>query len=430
MVFKRRAARLLILAPWLALMVMVPFFPAAAMAAALRGTAIWWEVLFPALFPFFVVTEILLGVGIVHFIGTLLDPLMRPLFRVPGYGGFVMAMGFASGYPIGARLTAELRKQKLVNRTEGERLVAFTTSSDPIFLIGAVSVGFFHDPSLAVVLACAHYGGSVLVGLIMRYYGADKPAGTGEKESDERTPDPSSVAGLPALNRRAGPLWQRALRAMHEARLADERSLSELLAEAVKSGLKLVMMVGALVVFLSVVLELLGIAGMLSLLEAGATALLARLALPGEMATAFINGLFEVTLGARAAGAEGSVHGLVHRTAMAGFVLSWAGLSVHAQIVSLLAETDLSYRPFVRARLLHGILTFVLVYALWSPLSGLRHLATAHVPAASFGTPDLFPLGPLLCLLLFISVLVFLPLLRLALLLSSGFLSIMMRRTK
>ncbi len=39
----------------------------------------------------------ILSFGIVHFFGTLLDPLMRPLFRVPGIGGFVMAMGFASG---------------------------------------------------------------------------------------------------------------------------------------------------------------------------------------------------------------------------------------------------------------------------------------------------------------------------------------------
>src|SRR5690606_36811052 len=87
-------------------MILIALFPDVSLQAALTGISIWWEVLFPSLFPFFVVSELMLGFGIVHFFGTLLDPMMRPLFRLPGPGGFVMALGFASGYPIGARLTA------------------------------------------------------------------------------------------------------------------------------------------------------------------------------------------------------------------------------------------------------------------------------------------------------------------------------------
>ncbi|MGG2201756.1 nucleoside recognition domain-containing protein [Paenibacillus validus] len=104
---------------------MMLIFPEPSFRASIKGIAIWWDVLFPALFPFFVISEMMLGIGIVHFFGTLLDPMMRPLFRVPGIGGFVMAMGFASGYPIGARLTSQLWDQRIVTREEGERLVAF-----------------------------------------------------------------------------------------------------------------------------------------------------------------------------------------------------------------------------------------------------------------------------------------------------------------
>ncbi|HZG78263.1 MAG TPA: nucleoside recognition domain-containing protein, partial [Paenibacillus sp.] len=72
---------------------LVLLFPRESVDAGLTGVAIWWDVLFPSLFPFFVVSELMLGFGIVHFFGTLLDPMMRPLFRLPGPGGFVMAMG-------------------------------------------------------------------------------------------------------------------------------------------------------------------------------------------------------------------------------------------------------------------------------------------------------------------------------------------------
>ena len=83
--------------------------PQAALQASIRGLNIWWEVVFPSLLPFFIIAELLISIGVVKFIGVILEPLMRPLFRVPGIGGFVWAMGMASGFA-GAKLSARLRK--------------------------------------------------------------------------------------------------------------------------------------------------------------------------------------------------------------------------------------------------------------------------------------------------------------------------------
>jgi nucleoside recognition membrane protein YjiH len=64
-------------------------YPEQAFQSSLRGLHIWWEVVFPALLPFFIVAEVMMSFGVVHFIGILLEPLMRPIFRVPGVGAFV-----------------------------------------------------------------------------------------------------------------------------------------------------------------------------------------------------------------------------------------------------------------------------------------------------------------------------------------------------
>jgi nucleoside recognition membrane protein YjiH len=75
-------------------------YPKEAFDSALIGLNLWWNVVFPGLLPFFILSEILMGLGVVHFIGVLLEPLMRPLFNVPGVGAFAMSMGLASGYPM------------------------------------------------------------------------------------------------------------------------------------------------------------------------------------------------------------------------------------------------------------------------------------------------------------------------------------------
>lgn len=64
-------------------------FPEDAFAASIKGLDVWWNIVFPALLPFFIGAELLMGLGVVHFMGVLLKPLMRPIFNVPGEGSFV-----------------------------------------------------------------------------------------------------------------------------------------------------------------------------------------------------------------------------------------------------------------------------------------------------------------------------------------------------
>ncbi|WP_080834128.1 nucleoside recognition domain-containing protein [Cohnella massiliensis] len=345
-----------LLALWIGGMALT--MPGEALQASLRGLAVWWEVLFPALFPFFVLSELLLGFGVVHLTGTLLDPLMRPLFRIPGVGGFVVAMGFASGYPVGARLTSRLMEQRLVNREEGERLVAMTTSSDPIFLIGAVCIGFFGRADIAPVMAAAHYGGAMLLGLALRGRGRTAEAGKPE----------ASGASSPVLPEDGGRM-RRALAAMHHARLADGRPFGVMLQDALESSIRLMIVVGGLVVFFSVALELLLHSGILSALRSGLGAVLGAIGLVPGLAEAVVQGSFEVTLGSRAAAEAAKTAPLIDQVAAGAFVLSWAGLSVHAQVAGLMSRTSWRYLPFLRARLLHAAFAVGLIYLLW-PLLG------------------------------------------------------------
>jgi nucleoside recognition membrane protein YjiH len=103
--------------------------------AAVSGLRLFFDVVLPSLLPFFLLSELLLALGVVHFLGEWLEPIMRPVFNVPGVGSFVFSMGLAAGYPMDAVLTAKLRRQNLCTRAEGERLLAFTNSADPVLAL-------------------------------------------------------------------------------------------------------------------------------------------------------------------------------------------------------------------------------------------------------------------------------------------------------
>lgn len=121
---------------WAALAVLLTLalvvYPKIVFEAASDGMKLFFNVVFPSLLPFFILSEIMLGLGVVHFIGVLFEPLMRPLFNVPGEGAFVLSMGLAAGYPVDAVITARFRRQDLCTQFDGERMLAFSNTSDPV----------------------------------------------------------------------------------------------------------------------------------------------------------------------------------------------------------------------------------------------------------------------------------------------------------
>src|SRR5690625_7487832 len=113
-------------------------FPEAAFHSSLRGLHTWWEVVFPSLLPFFIMAELLIGFGVVQFIGIIFEPIMRPIYNVPGVGRFARIDGMASGYVSGAKITAVLRKNNEITRTEAERLISYTNSTRHVFINDAI----------------------------------------------------------------------------------------------------------------------------------------------------------------------------------------------------------------------------------------------------------------------------------------------------
>lgn len=351
------------------LVVSLVMYPEAAFQSSLEGLKIWWEVVFPALLPFFIASEILMGFGVVHFLGVLLEPFMRPVFRVPGPGAFVMAMGLASGYPIGAKLTARLREQNLITRTEGERLVSFTNTADPLFMFGAVAVGFFHDVSLGVTIAIAHYTASLLTGILMRFH---EPRG-------KASPSPETTNEFFLL---------RAVRAMHRARTKDGRSFGTLIGDAVMNSIHTLLMVGGLIIIFSVVIEVMTIINVTAIMTQLFAIILVPLGLSAELATPLISGFFEITLGTKAASEFKDSLPLVYVIAIASLIIAWSGLCVHAQVASLLSSTDIRYTPYMVARLLHGLLAGVITLLVWNPVQRYLLTSDAAIPAFLQQVPE------------------------------------------
>ena len=107
-------------------------FSSSNLVAAKNGLMLWANSVVPSLFPFFVATELLSQTNMPYLLGRIFNKFMKPLFNVSGEGAFAFIMGIISGYPVGAKIACDFRKNNILSKQECERLLSFTNNSRSI----------------------------------------------------------------------------------------------------------------------------------------------------------------------------------------------------------------------------------------------------------------------------------------------------------
>lgn len=299
-------------------------WPEQAVAAARDGLRLCGNVIVPSLFPFFVLSSLVVELGLSRYLGRLFQRFMVPLFRVNGACASALALGFVGGYPVGARTAIALYKSGQCTKTETERLLAFCNNSGPAFIFGVVGAGIFHSGPAGLLLYLTHVAASLAVGLLFRFY----------KPHD----GPASPRGSGSVQFQTG-----------NAGAAFTRSVTGAL-----SG---ILNICAFVICFTVILRLLTLCGALDLAAEVLAFLFRPLGMDRIWARRLLTGVVELSSGVTAL-SGGAISG---QLSMAAFMLGWAGLSVHCQVLAFLGDSGLSMGTYLSGKLLHGILSAALL---------------------------------------------------------------------
>lgn len=302
-------------------------WPEQAMEAMRDGLKLCGNVILPSLFPFFVLSSLVIELGMSRYLGKLLEPVMAPLFRVNGTCATALALGFVGGYPVGARTAIQIYENGQCSRTEAERMLAFCNNSGPAFILGVVGAGVFGSGAAGLFLYLAHLLASLSVGILFRFY---KPR---EK---------------PQIGRNRGPQFQTA-------------SVTKAFTKSVTGAMQSTLNICAFILFFTVFMRILSYAGILSTLSRLLSTLLAPLGMDQTWAERLLIGLMEVSSGVSSL-TDGTLSG---RLSMAAFMLGWAGVSVHCQVLAFLGDSGLSVRTYILGKLFHGIIAASLVTLLF-----------------------------------------------------------------
>lgn len=268
---------------------------------------IWITSVLPALFPFFVISDILISYDVIRYIPKVIKNLFKKLFNVSDNGLVVIILSMLSGFPSNARNIKNMYNSNKISKKEGEHLLYFTHFSNPMFILGTLVSIFLKKKELGLIIFISHYLPNIIIGILLRKLNTSK----------------LDINYNNDINNNFGLVLTKSIR---------------------KSLDSVFNILGTLTVFLiisSLLINVFNFNNGISLL---------------------IKSILELTSGLK----ELSNFNLSNSYLViaSSCILSFGGLSVHMQVINELSDTDISYSNFFIGRIIQVILSLVVSYIL------------------------------------------------------------------
>lgn len=282
--------------------------------SVIKGIDIWKNNIVPALFPFFIISHIMIDFGFVHLFKEILKPILS-LFKTNSNASFVLAMSLLSGSPSNAKYTKELYLRGDLNKEEAEKTLTFTFFSSPLFILGTLSCLYLKNMKVGILILIIHIFSNFIIGILFRNYGTYR-----QNEN---------------INIKKG----------FKDMLLEQKNkkIMVVIVKSIKESLSTCFLILGSIIFIYVV-----------------TSTLSDLIPTNTYINATIKGVLEVTQGLL----ETSLLDIPMRFkgTLSIMLLSFGGISIYIQIISILSDTDLSTFPYICARILHSAISGILFF--------------------------------------------------------------------
>ena len=284
----------------LLLMILVlSLFPQKFSNATFSGIKVWAEILLPSMFVFFVLTKLLVSNKATSKVFLPIDKVMSKIYKTKKYCGYVFSLSILAGYPVGAKVVSELYSAGEIGQNDAKKILALSSTSSPMFIIGSLGSGIFSDTKLGCVVLFSHILSSLFNGLVFR------------KQSGENLYKKRSVG-------------------------QNRANFSEIVQDSIIS----ILMVGGYISLCFTLVEFLLIP-------------ISKLAISESFVVCFIKGIIEVTSGCVALSKMAVSTKLLAITLSA--LVSFGGLCIHFQSYIFLKKVGIKYSYFLKIKLVQTL---------------------------------------------------------------------------
>lgn len=145
-------------------------FKNAVIAGACEGLLLWYSYVLPSLLPFMILVNLMIHTDTISLMAKMTGPMMKKFPGVSARGSFAVTAGFLCGYPMGAKVSADLIRKGDISRLEGAFLLSFCNNTSPMFIAGVLFTEFIPERQLHLPFLLIFFLSPLLCGQLFRLY--------------------------------------------------------------------------------------------------------------------------------------------------------------------------------------------------------------------------------------------------------------------
>ncbi len=182
---------------YLLLIIIILSNPDATFRYAYEGLYQWAAKMVPTLFPFMMISSIMVYSGADLELGHMLTRILKKIYRYSSYGLYAIFMGFFCGFPMGAKVVSDLLEKNKLNKSEANTLLAFCNNIGPAYFMGII-IPILHECGYhnTILFVFGMYGIPAVYGAVLGYLHASRNRLAKIQYSDSINPS----QGAPALS--------------------------------------------------------------------------------------------------------------------------------------------------------------------------------------------------------------------------------------
>ena len=266
--------------------------------------------LLPNIFIFFIITDILNNYDFPYLLSKLLGRIIEKLYHLPRESSYIIFMSLTSGFPGNSKLIKDGLDNNTINSFDATRLLTMTHFANPLFIIYTIGISFFNSFKIGLIILLSHFLTNFIVGLFFRnIFKYNKK----NISIVKKTP-------LPFLT---------------------------LLKTSFINTTKIIINVFGIIIFFAII-----------------SATLSKYLNLNSFSNTIFNGLIEITNGLKLLSQLS--FSKIKAATLATFFISFGGVSIHMQTMSILNKYNINYYIYLVSRILHAGLSSLFVFIIMS----------------------------------------------------------------
>jgi len=269
----------------------------------INSSKLWFYNILPSLLPIYIIVDLLINYNILNYFKYITKPINK-IFNINNNSSIIFLLSILSGFPSNSKYINTMLNNKLININDANKLLLFTHFSNPLFIINTIGNNFLHNIKLGYIILFSHYFGNIIIGLINRKNSYIEYSNSYKNNSN---------------------------------------NFITCLSNSIYNSIKvLILLYGLITIFMILT----------TIINCNITI--------NSFIKALINSFLEIT------GGIYSISNLnintIYKTILISFFLSFGGISIHMQVLSILKDYKINYLNYLKMRLFHGIISLTITY--------------------------------------------------------------------